>query len=80
MDRPDIKRAERTALRVQARALDVAEALADPDLVTRANDGYLRLRIGAGLTSGGAKPVDAFDELLARISAPAAGAGHPQDT
>jgi hypothetical protein len=79
MERPDIKRAERSSLRIQARALDVAEALSDPDVVTRANDGYLRLRVAAGLSSGGAKPVDAFDELLARISQPAAGAGDPAD-
>jgi hypothetical protein len=79
MERPDIKKAERAALRVQARALDIAEALSDPDVVTRANDGYLRLRVAAGLSSGGTKPVDAFDDLLARLSQPTAGVGDSQD-
>ena len=72
LERPDIKKGERAALRAQAHAVDLAEAARDPDLVTRANDGYLRVRISAGLTSGGAKPVDAFDELLAQLAAPGA--------
>jgi hypothetical protein len=74
-ERPDIKRAERSALRAQAHAVDLAEALGDPDMVSRANDCYLRLRAAAGLTSGGVKPVDAFDDLMARLSRPATGAG-----
>jgi hypothetical protein len=73
LERPDIKKGERAALRAGAHAVDLAEALSDPDLVSRANDSYLRLRVAAGLTSGGAKPVDAFDELLARIAAPSTG-------
>ena len=72
LERPDIKKGERAALRASARAVDLGEAVADPDLITRANDGYLRLRISAGLTSGGAKPADAFDELLAQLAAPGA--------
>jgi hypothetical protein len=79
LERADIKRGERAALRVQARAVDRAEALGDPDVVTRANDGYLRLRQAAGLTLGGAKPVDAFDELLADLGRASAGAGNPPD-
>jgi hypothetical protein len=79
LERSDIKRGERASLRAQARAVDVAEASRDPDVVTRANDGYLRLRVAAGLTAGGAKPVDAFDALLAELAGPTAGAGHPAD-
>jgi hypothetical protein len=75
LERSDIRRSERSALRAQAHAVDLAEASGDPDLVTRANDGYLRLRAAAGLTSGGAKPVDAFDDLMVRLARPAAGAG-----
>ena len=80
LERRDIGKAERASLRVQARAVDVAEAQSDPDLVTRANDGYLRLRIAAGLTSGGSKPVDAFDALLADIARAGAGDRDSQDT
>jgi hypothetical protein len=68
MDRRDITRGERSALRVQARALDVAEAAQDPDLISRANLAYLELRRAAGLTAGGVKPVDAFDNLLVELS------------
>ena len=75
LERADIKKGERAALRAGAHGVDVAEALSDPDLITKANDGYLRLRIAAGLTAGGAKPVDAFDELLAQLAAP--GVSHP---
>ena len=76
IERHDIHQGERAALRAGARAVDIAEAMSDPDLVTKANDGYLRLRIAAGLTSGGSKPVDAFDDLLARLAQPASGAGY----
>jgi hypothetical protein len=79
MERRDIGRSERAALRVQAHAVDLAEASGQPELITTANDGYLRLRSAAGLTSGGTRPVDAFDDLLARISQPAAGAGDRPD-
>jgi hypothetical protein len=80
-ERHDIRSAERAALRAQAHAVDLAEASLDADLLTTANDGYLRLRQAAGLTSGGAaKPVDAFDAFLAELARPGAGAGdtaHP---
>jgi hypothetical protein len=79
IDRHDIRPAERAHLRAQARAVDLAEAMADPEIVTHAGDGYLRLRVAAGLTAGGAKPVDAFDALLAELAGPTAGAGHPSD-
>jgi hypothetical protein len=74
MGRPDIGRAERTALRVQAHAVDLAERMADPAKITTASLGFLELRKAAGLTAGGSKPVDAFDELLVELSRPGAGA------
>jgi len=80
LERRDIGKAERAALRVQAHAVDLAEAARQPDQITNANDGYLRLRAAAGLTSGGAKPVDAFDQLLADLVRPGAGAGDTADT
>jgi len=80
LERADIKRGERAALRAGARAVDVAEAQPDPDLVVRANDGYLRLRVAAGLTAGGAKPVDAFDQLLADLGRAGAGDSHTADS
>jgi hypothetical protein len=79
VERHDVGLAERAALRVQAHALDLAEAACDPDLITTANHGYLELRVAAGLTSAGAKPVDAFDQLLAELAQPGAGAGDPTD-
>jgi hypothetical protein len=75
LERADIKRGERAALRIQARALDLAEASSDPHLVTEANRGYLELRTAAGLTAGGAKPVDAFDALLAELGRAGADTG-----
>ncbi|HEY1444419.1 MAG TPA: hypothetical protein VGF51_05940 [Acidimicrobiales bacterium] len=65
--RHDIGPAERSALRVQARALDRAELAADPDAVTRANAVYLQLRQAAGLSAGGTKAVDAWDSLMADV-------------
>jgi len=73
-ERPDIKTAERAALRAQARAIDTAERDGDSDRVTRANAVYLELRQACGLTSGAAQPVDAFSALLAELSKPTAGA------
>ena len=75
--RPDnpIGPAERAALRVQARAVDVAEAMAEPHLVTEANRGYLELRTAAGLSAAvAAKPADSFEAFLAGLGGPGAGA------
>jgi hypothetical protein len=72
--RPQIGPAERAALRSQARAIDVAESAADAALVTGANHGYLELRKAAGLTAAGARAADPFDELLAQLGRPTAGA------
>ena len=65
--------AERAALRSQARAIDVAEAAADPYLVTTSNHAYLELRKAAGLTLAGVKAADPFDDLLAELARPGAG-------
>jgi hypothetical protein len=73
-DRRDIRPAERAALRAQARAVDLAEHGRDADAVSRASSVYLDLRTAAGLSSNGAKPVDAFDALLAELTRPGAGA------
>lgn len=72
-DRRDIGAAERSALRAQARAVDVAERAHDSDAVTRANACYLDLRTAAGLSSAGARPVDVGEQLLAEIMRPGAG-------
>jgi hypothetical protein len=80
IERRDIHRTERAALRVQAHAVDLAEAGGDPDVVSRANDCYLRLRVAAGLTAAGAKPVDAFDSLLAELGRAGAGASDIANT
>ena len=75
-DHFEIGPAERAALRAQARALDLAEALADPDAMTNANRVYLELRKAAGLTLAGARPSETpFDELLRELARPGAGAG-----
>jgi hypothetical protein len=71
--RADLGAAERTALRAQAHAVDIAEGAEDAELITTANRGYLVLRTSAGLTSAGTKPADAFDTLLADILRPSPG-------
>jgi hypothetical protein len=77
-DRPDIVKATRTALRVQAHALDLAEQAYDPELITTVNAGYLDLLKANGLTSDGAAPVDEFDQLLAALGRPTASPSHPE--
>jgi hypothetical protein len=67
-ERPDITKGERTALRIQAHAVDLAEAMGDPSGITTASLGYLTVRQAAGLSAGGVKPVDAFDNLLADLA------------
>jgi hypothetical protein len=71
--RHDIGPAERGALRAQARAVDMAEAAAEPDSVSKSNAVYLDLRTAAGLSAAGAKPADDFEQLLARAMRPTAG-------
>jgi hypothetical protein len=70
MDRPDIGHSERAALRAQARAVDLAEALHDPDMVSRANAVYLSCRQAAGLVAGSGPVADSFGELLAELGRP----------
>ena len=65
--RPDITKASRTALRVQAHAVDLAEAAQDVELITSAIGGYLDLLQANGLTSDQPEPVDAFEKLLADL-------------
>jgi hypothetical protein len=79
-ERREVGPAERTALRAQARAVDVAEAARDTDGVTRANAVYLDLRRAARLTGDGNAPTDTFAELLAELSRPGAGASDVPNT
>ena len=74
-ERPDITKATRTALRVQAHAVDLAEAAFDVDLITTAIAGYLDLLQANGLTSDQPEPVDAFEQLLADLGRPGTRAG-----
>ena len=69
----EIGPSERAALRSQARAVDVGEAIGDPDAVSRANSVYLELRTAAGLSLAGAKPVDSVDAFLAGLLGPTPG-------
>ena len=78
--RRDIPPAERAALRAQARAIDYGEANRDSDAVTRANAVYLTLREAAGLSAGGARPVDAIDALLSGILDAGAGGSDVPNT
>jgi hypothetical protein len=74
LERRDIGPAQRAALRAQAHAVDLAEAARDPDLLSTAGRVYLELLAAAGLSAAGARPVDAFDDILARLARPSAGA------
>jgi hypothetical protein len=80
LDRGDITPAARASLRAQARAVDVAEAARDPELVSRANGVYLALLSANGLCAGSPPGGDTFAELLAELSRPAAGAGDVPNT
>jgi hypothetical protein len=79
MDRPDIGRAARSALRAQAHALDLAEAVLDVALITTVNAGYLDLLQANGLTSDQPEPVDAFEKLLADLGRAAASPSNSPD-
>jgi hypothetical protein len=65
---PAIGPAERSALRSQARAVDVGEARGDVDAVTRANAVYLSLRAAAGMTRNDERAGDPFDVFLADLA------------
>jgi len=78
-DHPRIGLVERTALRSQARALDVAEAAGDADRVSRVNAVYLDLRRAAGLVAGARVDAgDSFAELMAELGRPTTPVGHPE--
>jgi hypothetical protein len=79
LERHDLSKAQRAALRAQAHAVDLGEAALDVDQITTANRAYLELLTAAGLSAGGAKPVDAFDALLAELGRAGAGAGNAAD-
>lgn len=64
---------ERAMLRAQARAVDVAERLADPDLVSGATHGYLEVRRAVGLTGRELVDVDPFEQLLSELAQPRVG-------
>ena len=80
LERPDIGQAERTALRIQAHAVDVAEVALDPDAISRANATYLALRQAAGLTAGVGPAHDSFGDLLAELGRPTADTGDKPNT
>lgn len=75
LDRPDISSAARTQLRVHTHALDLAETARDPDLINTVSGGYLDVLKANGLTSDRPEPVDAFQDLVARLGRPTARAG-----
>jgi len=79
-DRPELGAAERSALRAQARAIDVAESGRDSDAVSRANAVYLELRVKAGLTCGAARAADPFVELMAEFTRATTGGGDSPNT
>jgi hypothetical protein len=49
-------------------------------MVSRANAEFLTMRQAAGLSVAGAKPVDAFDNLMAEIARSTPGTVDPADT
>ena len=62
---------ERSALRAQAHAVDLAEAAGDPRDISVASEVYLALRRAAGLTgAAGEREQDEFAALVASLSAP----------
>ncbi len=72
--------AARSALRVLAHGLDMAEAAGDPDLIATAGNAYFHALAANGLTVVEAKPADVFDQLLAELGRAGAGAGDTAPT
>jgi hypothetical protein len=79
MARREVGSAARAALRSQARAIDTAEAMADPELVTKANAVYLEMRHAEGLRPLDASPTDPFADLMARLSRATSGSSDTPD-
>ena len=71
--RREIGGAARAALRAQARAVDVAEAMSDPELVTKANAVYLEMRHAEGLRPIDAQTSDPFTALMESLARPGPG-------
>jgi hypothetical protein len=63
----------RAHLRAQARAIDTAEALGDPEMVSKASHAYLELRQAYGLAGATVEAVDPFAAFVAGLSAPSMG-------
>jgi hypothetical protein len=72
-DHPEVTGGERAMLRAQARAVDVAEGLQNPDLVSGATHGYLEVRKAVGITGGPVTANDPFDQLLRELAQPRMG-------
>lgn len=75
----EIGPAARAAMRAQARAVDLAETAGDPELISTASTTYLSLLKANGLTGAPAVQSDPFDELLAELARPSAGARDPTE-
>lgn len=80
VERPDVRPAERAALRAQAFAVDLAELARDAELISTANRAYLDLRQAAGLVAGAAKAPDTLETLFAELGRAGAGASDTADT
>lgn len=72
--RSQIGAAARAALRVQAHAVDLAEASGDAGAISTATHVYLELRHAEGLRPVDVQPADTFAALLAELGRPGAGA------
>ena len=79
VEHPEIRQAARAAMRAQAHAVDIAEQLADPDLISNASHVYLQLRHAEGLKPPEIRQDDPFDQLLADLGRPTASPGHTPD-
>jgi hypothetical protein len=66
-EHPEVRQAARAALRAQAHAVDIAEALADPLAISTASSVYLDLRHREGLRPAEVREADAFEQLLAQL-------------
>jgi hypothetical protein len=79
--RPEIRSAARAALRSQAHAVDLAEAARDVMALTDANRVYLAMRHAEGLAPPAPKiEGDSWDQLVAELGRPGAGASDTADT
>jgi hypothetical protein len=80
VEHPEIRQAARAAMRAQAHAVDIAEQLADPDLISTASHVYLDVRHREGLRPPEVRDADPFERLMAdlgRAGAPAGDTSQP---